>query len=136
VQPIPTPRTCAEVLRDGGSLPRTVTLYVDGQPNLPFDALCGIDGGMYLPPALAGPGFDGHPPAPPASAAPDLTERQVDVLRLVAEGKANKEIAQALGLAPATVKIHLAAAYRALGVANRTQAALAAERLGLRRSGG
>jgi hypothetical protein len=49
VQPIPTPRTCAEALRDGGVLPRTVTLYVDGQPNMPFDALCGLDGGMYLP---------------------------------------------------------------------------------------
>jgi len=94
-----------------------------------------LDGGMYVPPTLAGPGFDGQPaPAPPQPHA--LTERQLDVLRLVVEGKSNKEIAQALHLAHATVKVHLAAVYRALGVENRTQAAIVAERLGLHRARG
>jgi hypothetical protein len=56
-QPIPTPRTCTEALSDGGySLPRSVTLYVDGQPNQPFSALCGVDGGTYLPLAQTGNG--------------------------------------------------------------------------------
>jgi DNA-binding NarL/FixJ family response regulator len=59
------------------------------------------------------------------------------VLRLIVEGRSNKEIASALRLAHATVKAHLAATFRALGVENRTQAAIVAERLGLhRRAGG
>lgn len=87
-----------------------------------------LDGGLYVPPALANLGA-GVPAAPAPS--PILTERQLDVLRLIVEGKSNKEIARALHLAHATVKVHLAAIFRALEVENRTQAAIAAERLGL-----
>lgn len=90
-----------------------------------------LDGGLYVPPALANLGA-GVPAAPAPS--PILTERQLDVLRLIVEGKSNKEIARALHLAHATVKVHLAAIFRALEVENRTQAAIAAERFGLHRA--
>ena len=60
----------------------------------------------------------------PEQDAPNLTGRQLDVLRLVREGKATKEIARQLGLAVPTVKTHLAALYRQLGVRNRVEAAM------------
>lgn len=53
-----------------------------------------------------------------------LTGRQLDVLRLVREGKSTKEIARHLDLAVPTVKTHLAALYRQLGVRNRVEAAM------------
>jgi DNA-binding NarL/FixJ family response regulator len=90
-----------------------------------------LDGGMYVPPALANLGADVQAAPDPA---PILTERQLEVLRLVVEGKSNKEIARVLHLAYATVKVHLAAIFRALEVENRTQAAIAAERLDLHRA--
>jgi DNA-binding NarL/FixJ family response regulator len=60
-----------------------------------------------------------------------LTARQLDVLRLIAQGKPNKLISRELGLAERTVKAHISAVFRALHVTSRTQAALAAERLGV-----
>ena len=57
-------------------------------------------------------------------AGPNLTVRQLDVLRLVREGKSTKEIARHLSLAVPTVKTHLAALYRQLGVRNRVEAAM------------
>lgn len=51
-----------------------------------------------------------------------LTERQVAVLQLIADGKSNKEIAMALGISPFTVRIHVSAMFRALGVGSRTAA--------------
>jgi len=61
----------------------------------------------------------------------NLSGRQVDVLRKAVEGKANKVIARELGISEGTVKAHLAAAFRALGVKNRTEAVYAAARSGL-----
>lgn len=90
-----------------------------------------LAGGMYVPPALANLGMNIHPVPDPA---PALTERQLEVLRLIVEGKSNKEIARKLHLAHATVKVHLATIFRVLEVENRTQAAIAAERLGLHRA--
>jgi NarL family two-component system response regulator LiaR len=67
--------------------------------------------------------------------APDspetLTDRETDVLRLVAEGKANKEIAQGLGIGEKTVKTHVSNILAKLGVQSRTQAALHAARIGM-----
>jgi len=60
-----------------------------------------------------------------------LTERQLDVLRLIIQGKPNKLIARELQLSEGTVKIHLASIYRALNVSNRTEAAMAAQSQGL-----
>lgn len=67
----------------------------------------------------------------PASGGTDLTARQLEVLTMLCEGLSNKEIALRLGLALITVKMHVSAIFRSLGVVNRTQAALAARRLGL-----
>ena len=54
----------------------------------------------------------------------NLTPRQRDVLAMVREGKSNKEIARDLHLAEITVKLHVTAILRVLGVENRTQAAI------------
>jgi DNA-binding NarL/FixJ family response regulator len=68
-----------------------------------------------------------------SAAAPsnDLTEREREVLRLVASGLANKQIARRLGISEKTVKGHLTHVFQAIGVTDRTQAALWAERNGL-----
>ncbi|UCH59695.1 MAG: response regulator transcription factor [Anaerolineales bacterium] len=60
-----------------------------------------------------------------------LTEREIDVLRLLAGGKANKEIAQELHISETTVKTHVSNILMKLGVPSRTQAALYAVRIGL-----
>lgn len=60
-----------------------------------------------------------------------LTPRQRDVLAMLRQGKSNKEIARDLDLAEITVKLHVTAILRALGVENRTQAAILAARIGL-----
>jgi DNA-binding NarL/FixJ family response regulator len=60
-----------------------------------------------------------------------LTQREHDILAHLAEGKSNREIAQRLYLSEKTVKAHLAAIFRKLGVANRTQAAMAAVSMGI-----
>ncbi len=60
-----------------------------------------------------------------------LTGRQLDVLQLIAKGAPNKVICRELGLAERTVKAHVTAVLRALNVSSRTQAALAAAKLGL-----
>lgn len=57
-----------------------------------------------------------------------LTARQRDVLELLAQGLPNRDIARALGLSEATVKVHVNRILKALNVRNRSQAALAASR--------
>lgn len=69
---------------------------------------------------------DMHEPAHEA-----LTEREMDVLRLLTQGKSNKEIAHALFIGDRTVKSHLTAIFQKLDVTDRTQAALYAVRHGL-----
>lgn len=61
----------------------------------------------------------------------ELTERETDVLRLLAMGKSNKEIAQALTIGEKTVKTHVSNILSKLNVVSRTQAALHAVRIGL-----
>lgn len=62
-----------------------------------------------------------------ASAA-ELTPRETEVLGLVRQGLANKQIARRLGISERTVKAHLTSAFQRIGVVDRTQAALWAER--------
>jgi len=59
-----------------------------------------------------------------------LTERQIDVLKLLSRGSPNKVIARELGISEGTVKIHLAAIFRALNVRNRVEAVVASQHLG------
>lgn len=93
-----------------------------------------LAGGVYVPPELVQ-----APPADvriaPAVPAPALTPRQLDVLAGVVEGKRNKVIGAELGLSEATVKAHISAVFKALGVSNRTQAVRAAERMRLKLPG-
>ena len=60
-----------------------------------------------------------------------LTQREHDILALLAEGRSNREIAGRLYLSEKTVKAHLAAIFRKLGVTNRTQAAMMAVQMGV-----
>jgi DNA-binding NarL/FixJ family response regulator len=60
-----------------------------------------------------------------------LTERQVQVLRLLAAGKPNKAICRELNIEEGTVKAHIAAIFRVLDVVNRTEAATVARETGL-----
>ncbi|WP_254913969.1 response regulator transcription factor [Sphingobium sp. Z007] len=70
-----------------------------------------------------------HPPAR-SQEPPALTPTQMKVLRCVHSGLLNKQIAYELGMAEATVKVHMTALMRKLNVRNRTQAAIAARNLG------
>ena len=68
----------------------------------------------------------GEPTQPRASTSGSrLTVRQKEVLELVAEGKSNKQIGSALGISEGTVKVHVNAAFRVLGVHNRVNATTA-----------
>jgi DNA-binding NarL/FixJ family response regulator len=64
------------------------------------------------------------------SVRPVFTERQTDVLQLLSGGDSNKVIARKLGLSEHTIKIHLTAIFKTLGVSNRTEAAIACRELG------
>ena len=61
----------------------------------------------------------------------ELTARELDVLRLVGKGLANKQVAARLSISEKTVKAHLTNVFQRIGVADRTQAAIWAERHGL-----
>lgn len=60
----------------------------------------------------------------PQAGGPALSPREIDVLRLVAQGLANKQIGRALGITERTVKAHLGRVFREIGVPDRTSAAL------------
>jgi DNA-binding NarL/FixJ family response regulator len=80
-----------------------------------------LSGGVYAPQRLMAE-RKVEPEVPP------LTDRQLEVVRLLALGQSNKEIARALGITEGTVKVHLLSVFRVLGVRNRTQAVLSAQR--------
>ena len=92
-----------------------------------------LKGHVYVPPfaVLAGSTVSDREDSRAPEAAARLTERQLEVLRLLAEGVSNKEIAQRLDLAEKTVKVHVTGIFRALDVVNRTQAATVARELNL-----
>ena len=103
-----------------------------------------LAGGVYVPPmmlAAVPPGVVAGVPTAEAVRHPGggmptldhlrnvLTDRQVEVLQLLSQGKPNKLIGRSLGISEGTVKIHLAAIFRALNVRNRTEAVVAAQAL-------
>jgi DNA-binding NarL/FixJ family response regulator len=67
----------------------------------------------------------------PPTTTVDLTPRENEVLGLVRQGLANKQIARRLGISERTVKAHLTSTFQRIGVTDRTQAALWAERHGI-----
>lgn len=85
-----------------------------------------LSGGVYLPINMIM-----QTPAPAGPDAGSLTPRQREVLRWLARGKSNKEIADLLGMAENTVRVHVAAILKHLDVKNRTEAGFAAARRGL-----
>ena len=90
-----------------------------------------LRGELYIPPLM----LDGSPPSSQAPVVPEfwgLTPRQREVLRLVREGRSNKQIAMSLALSENTVKVHVTAVFKALGVVNRTEAAFVARERGAR----
>ena len=102
-----------------------------------------LAGGVYIPPEILGSAAPStrSPAAAPAGQQPasaprpspadlGLTERQVDVLALMMQGKSNKLICRALDLAEPTVKNHVSAILKALQVSNRTEAVLAVAAFG------
>ncbi|WP_249011617.1 LuxR C-terminal-related transcriptional regulator [Conexibacter sp. DBS9H8] len=67
----------------------------------------------------------------PDTAVPLLTERELDVLKLIATGATNREIAATLNLSPHTIKEHASTLYRKLDARNRAEAVQRAQRLGV-----
>jgi DNA-binding NarL/FixJ family response regulator len=108
----------------------------------PRDVLLGAvrlvaSGGIYVPVEALRAREAGEPPASAAAASKTaadlgLSARQWEVLGLLLKGLPNKLIARKLDISENTTKIHVSAVLRALGVSSRTQALLAANRLGLR----
>jgi len=82
-------------------------------------------------------------PAPPVAAMSDpppdgeaLTEREAQVLEIIARGASKQDVANSLKISPNTVGTHIKAIYRKLGISSRAEASLAARRLGLLDPGG
>ncbi len=91
-----------------------------------------FDGGTYAPISAVQHGSGAYEQRQQFAAAHNnLTQRQTQVLRLVGEGKSNKQIAYEMQVSEATVKLHINALLRTLGVINRTQAVITAQKLGL-----
>ena len=93
-----------------------------------------LAGNVYVPPLMAQETVSTSDQAEDHSlprSGVSLTGRQIDVLRLLCEGRSNKEIGRTLGVSQKTVKVHLTAIFKALNVANRLQAAAMADKAGL-----
>ncbi len=91
-----------------------------------------LDGGTYIPPIMLKTDSiskSTSPTLPPLKK--NLTNRQSQVLDLIAQGKSNKQIAYDMGVSEATVKLHINALLRSLKVNNRTQAVITAQKMGL-----
>ena len=89
-----------------------------------------LDGGTYVPPVLIN-----NPPinnlSTKSTGLKTLTNRQSQVLDLIAQGKSNKQSAYDMGVSESTVKLHINALLRSLHVSNRTQAGVTAQKLGI-----
>lgn len=93
-----------------------------------------LDGGTYLPPSLlenANQKSGSNDKSSHKSNNKMLTNRQSQVLDLVAQGMSNKQIAYEIGVSEATVKLHINALLRSVGATNRTQAVIKAQKMGL-----
>ena len=99
-----------------GFIPKSTTCEV-----MRHALLLMLDGGIYLPPNLL----------MQARVPDNLSEHQKHILRLLAQGHANKSIAFELGISEGTVKQHVHAIYKKLGITSRTQALLKAQEMGL-----
>jgi DNA-binding NarL/FixJ family response regulator len=97
----------------------------DAEPRQLLDAIrAAASGASPLDPRVAHALLDERRARP----ASELTDRERDVVRLLGRGYPNKRIAKTLGISEKTVKTHLTSAFRRIGVFDRTQAALWAQR--------
>ena len=99
-------------------------------PKIMYNALKLIlEGGTYIPPALIESSSENNNGY--RTNGKSLTNRQSQVLDLIAQGKSNKQIAYEMGVSEATVKLHINALLRSLKVNNRTQAVVTAQKMGI-----
>ena len=132
-RPLPVRVLVLTALADGESLQRVIELEADGiilktePPRQTVEAIRQVAAGQVVYPRAvhnwllrrASRQQAGHPTGPSDA----LSDREQDVLELIARGKTNQEIAAKLILSPNTVKYHLQNIYRKLQVSNRTEAA-------------
>lgn len=122
VSDAPYRRQILEVLDAGahGYVPKNATV-----PDLIAALNSMLIGNIYVPPLLGDVSapLERSPTHPLLDESSELTPRQWDVLRLIVQGKSNKEIARELNLREGTIKVHIAALFRALGVRTRSAAA-------------
>lgn len=93
-----------------------------------------LSGARYVPDSILSPGVSGFEETEGrfgGAGLEKLTRRQMDVLKELGRGASNQEIGTQLGIALATVKLHVNAILNTLGVRNRTEAAIIAYRAGL-----
>jgi DNA-binding NarL/FixJ family response regulator len=102
-----------------GQIAHALSLVVDGHISVP-PSVADLPSGAPVPTQLA------NNAPKPATKIADLTSRQREVLRLIAAGKTNKEIAHQLQLAEGTIRTHVYSLFRTLGVHNRVSARAAA----------
>ncbi|HEY3950925.1 response regulator transcription factor [Phenylobacterium sp.] len=88
-----------------------------------------LSGSIYVPPLVLD---ESSPAQGPARRAKLLTPRQIEILAAIAGGGSNRDIGTLFGLSEKTVKAHISAIFRTLGVASRTQAVSAAQAAGIR----
>ena len=90
-----------------------------------------LEGGTYLPPSVLQPTAGAIIQDNSYRTGKSLTNRQNQVLGLVAQGLSNKQIAYEMGVSEATVKLHINALLRSVGATNRTQAVIMAQKMGI-----
>jgi DNA-binding NarL/FixJ family response regulator len=120
-------------LADGESLQRAIELEADGivlktePPRQTVEAIRQVAAGQVVYPRAVHNWLlrraSRQQAAHPASETEDLSEREQEVLALIAHGKTNQEIATQLHLSENTVKYYLKSIYRKLNISNRTEAA-------------
>jgi len=104
----------------------------DATPDAILAAVEAVAGGLaVIEPGELEPLLAASAPVPASAASAALTARELDVLRLVAEGDANKEIAWKLGISEHTAKFHVASILGKLNAGSRTEAVTIGIRRGL-----
>ncbi|MBI5451503.1 MAG: response regulator transcription factor [Gammaproteobacteria bacterium] len=90
-----------------------------------------LSGGVFIPPEMLRNTNNHMTPTRLLGIGKTLTERQIEVLRCIAAGKSNRDIAQALVVSENTIKVHVAHILKSLDASNRTEAVVNAQKLGL-----
>lgn len=105
----------------------------DSEANVLIDAIRKVyNGGTYIPSDLAAELIKGYNTQPPKNEQDELTDREIEVIKTIAEGMSNKEIASALYISEKTVKNHISNIFRKLEISDRTQAAIYAIKHGIK----